>query len=501
MATGEYAAERTSSREPPSLENGEVVRSCLSNWAHWRRQQREVAEAAEAWVAQLQSAGFFWKAVGAQVPRLLSQQFEAVAQLSQALAQSPPSGTSQEYQQWCRDAQLIRDLWPPRDSSGWEVLLVQLPQQGSHVVTAIIAQTLAAGLQSSRLPRAVTSELAPLIQHDLQWCRGIQLPPASKYSLCAADYLIPCQDLSGWNQVEDLCAAIVRRLDQLRGTISRLPPTTGDRPASGEFESARCRILEAAQELSDLAQSAREGWPIQAPVLRQKCDAVFSQVAQLRSSAAYHIPADDEDLANLSDRLRILGDELLRTDQPLEPASVEATAASDREAPTDPERQTALALDPCREIACLAQDLEHEADAPAQQLARRLLELSTTWDESGESHSSPSAHRDANRRLLGCLTYLDDLFAASGRKPIWVTASRDRLRRILSDAGTYVLLDSQLIGRDLATCEDQAQAVGFANAKSVEPGMVALVQQPGYAVRLDDGTLRVLRRARVFLAK
>jgi hypothetical protein len=142
----------------------------------------------------------------------------------------------------------------------------------------------------------------------------------------------------------------------------------------------------------------------------------------------------------------------------------------------------------------LVQSLNQEHDAAAHEFARRLRDASTP----GESPDDRSA---SLRKALSCLIQLDELVAAqTATISAWPHEARQRLRGLLLAGGELTLLEEQLVGRPIETCRAIAEPIGFVDRPGISRQIV-LVQQPGYSLRLTDGTQRVLRPAKVFLVR
>jgi hypothetical protein len=150
-------------------------------------------------------------------------------------------------------------------------------------------------------------------------------------------------------------------------------------------------------------------------------------------------------------------------------------------------------------IAAHVDELRRSDDPAAGALLPRLIDLAAAW-QAVECSPSGEVREDARRQLLGCLIMLDDR-SERPPQPAWLGQLRGELQAILADDGTYRLVGPDLIGCVLTGKDSLAEVCGLIESKTVKLGGVAQVQRPGYAMRSPDGSLVVLRKARVLLAK
>ena len=105
------------------------------------------------------------------------------------------------------------------------------------------------------------------------------------------------------------------------------------------------------------------------------------------------------------------------------------------------------------------------------------------------------------RKLLSSLIYVDEAVAKPGRPAGWLINARDVLRQLLLVNPRYEILEGQLIGRSIRTCENLVSAVGFMQGGATPTNHIADVRLPGYVVKLPNGSTDVVRRAQVLLTE
>ena len=461
----------------------------LSDWAELWRSKVELGSSVVAWASQLQPDSVFWKSAGGQLVNSVVEQFDVICCLGCRLHQVCPITAPERLHEWIEYAMQIHECWSARVDGEWESLIVGLARKGNALVSAAVCQSLKEATTSIRLPKSITSPLAPLVLYHLRWSQDLGIPPGSGCSRSPSDYLLYSENVEVLTRIQEFCRSIDAQLTMLLEIIAKIPEAV-NREDLAEMGSHAKGVQVTTRELARVIDSAAVGWPIELSSMKYIGERLVSSLSE-RSSLAFSCPdvikkimPDREELHDVFAHC----DQSVQTIKGSEFSSDVVTVSAVEEVPPSIGKG----------LSKLSQDVATSEEIPAQRLSVRLRQLASNWSDADASDG-----RSANRvrELLGCLLFLDTLVADSGVTSPWVIRARNDLRLILSLEGTYRLIDNELIGRPLDSCHSEAEPVGTIESNKVKSGHIAVVCQPGYALGDSSGRSGSLQKAQVLLAK
>ncbi len=459
--------------------------SCLQGlvlaWIGLWRREPALTDSARVWRTWFAN-GKRTKIFQVMFRSILPTRLKFIQQASMRFGDAPVVGLPPTLREWYSWAAQLDTVLPERGSFEWEPLLCAEELTGNALLHATLARSMAECFEQSGVPSETIASFAPLLKWHLGRCEEPCLPPAHGYSWSIEDYLF-LRQIALVESLETDLSALRESLSEMAMKLARVKSLV----RRDNLLMALPRLESDVKRISDLVNGGKRGCPILAAQLRNHAEGLACRSKDLVSTS---------DTVLATERARAV--ECISRVEESCLAVLEPTGSppADRKTINEPKSPCGSSL--AGQLRRVIAGVRDEDVPGAQEFGDRLGEILVALECEDRAKRQPSNHERAIRQCLGCLVTLDELSKGGGVAG-WVERSRIELREAVVDEGTYVVMDSEFLGMPVKRFPGRVEVVGFIDSKKYRAGQIAAVQQPGYAVRVGDGELKVLHRARVLV--
>ena len=444
---------------------GATLRHALVRWVAPRHDEPDLQPSADAWGLQLRPDGMVWQNSGEAIVDAVNGNLQAIVRLRRSFLNEVCERARGSLRHWIQAADEVVASCQ-RKTCDWETL-IENDGPACFLIDVMFAQNLVAVLKRGGYPRQVTAPLMPLLKVRSEVPGDLQFPPTPGYSWDVTDYVYATKaNHERWQDAQPLVES-VRETAKL-GLASAAEGT--------KLQGLWHEVLGEINQLSEITDTALALHPVEWQRCERHVRTIGDALATLQTFNNHQVTTIEECH--------------LTTQQLTGKLSQLATAKA---TPDTSQTEAASSKNPALEaVHRLRAQLEPLVDSKARRCVTYLDSLIGSWSEVDDENF---------RQLFGLATHLDELAGTAGNTSEWLGSAILVLREILVTHGNYRVLDRELLGQPLSRCEAYVEAVGYEEADpGLRSGVVSSVQRVGYTLE-GHQQQRVLRRARVVLAR
>ncbi len=438
-----------------------------------------------------------WLASGSSTGRLMddllgdqiARQFECLQQLGEIQTDDRGSKGDRRLIAWCDFAAQLSNRWQNREGSTWLELFSDLDESAASLADAMLCEALrVTAEQASPRPSLEQREFFQRLTAASQTCcRDWPTPPTQGRIADAERYIQRSRQPEFLRPAAELRPVLAACDDLFLADLAEYQEATKNVASSTAASGLNVGTIAVVR--TALATPLREfldGWPVE--FLR------LLQSARDLREALPNSTAQFGDFHQTLDSLRELLDQF--TDALLE---------SRREPPDVRPPAQVVASEAHRTSGHpVSHAIGELTDWVRSTSAAELVPFQDSLDRADSLLADGTHTVDLpaiGRELTGILFEIDAVLVDPQRRSSALIALRDRLRRIVLQFFSYVIVDQEILGQPLHRLRDQARIHRVFPSSTVPRDHVVSVHRPGYFLRLTDGSLTVIRLAEVNVAR